>query len=61
MTRCAGVWPGPGQFAALPFAVPLAPWLLQLPLYAQGVLFDPAAAATVPIGLTNALALTIGS
>lgn len=61
VTQFAGIWPGPGRFATLPFAIPLAPWLLQLPLYAQGVLFDPAVAATVPIGLTNALALTIGS
>lgn len=60
-TLFGGPWPGPGQYATFPFAIPLAPWLFQVQLFAQGALFDPTPAAARPIALTNALALTIGS
>ena len=54
-------WAGPGSPSWFPFTAPMAPGLLQLSLYAQGALFDPTPNANVPLGLTTAVRLTIGS
>ena len=54
-------WAGPGQPTMFPFSLPLGAWLLGVNVYAQGLLFDPSPSAAVPIGLSSALHLTIGS
>ncbi len=60
-TTFGGNWSGPlapVQFALL---VPPTPALYGVSLVAQGALFDPTPGASVGIGLTQALLLTIGS
>ena len=52
-------------FAVLPalvsLPIPNDPAFLGLPLYAQGLLYDPTPGAAVEIGLTEAVELLIGN
>ncbi len=53
-------WYGPGTPSAFVLSFPPDPQLVGVSLYTQGTIVDPSPGAPVPIGLTDALQLTIG-
>ena len=54
-------WSGSGSPAPVPVALPFNPGLVGVPVYFQGLLFDPIAAGGVSLGLTTATQAVIGN
>ncbi|MBM4062689.1 MAG: hypothetical protein FJ265_16570 [Planctomycetes bacterium] len=54
-------WAGPSSPSWFAFTPPLQAWAIGVVFFAQGVLLDTAPGAQVPIGLTGAVRLAIGS
>lgn len=57
----SGVWGGVGTFVVQPFTMPFDGSLVGLPLWLQGLMADFAPGAIVPLGISEAAALVVGS
>lgn len=60
VTRSGPAWTGPGAPAAVAVPIPNDPSLVGYTFYAQGALIDPLAPRGYRIGLTEAVAVTMG-